>query len=55
MQTRGTDRVLFASDSPVLSITRCVTEAFELDLRDDVRQAWLSGNASAFFGWPEGV
>jgi len=50
MRTRGKDKVLFASDSPVLSIARCVTEARALDLPDDVREAWLGGNATAFFG-----
>lgn len=52
MRTRGRDRVIFASDSPVLTITRCVTEAQSLDLPEDVRDAWLSGNARDFFGWP---
>ena len=27
MSTRGKGRVMFASDSPVLSITRCIKEA----------------------------
>ena len=31
-RTRGKDRIMFASDSPVLSITRCVKEAAALDL-----------------------
>jgi predicted TIM-barrel fold metal-dependent hydrolase len=53
MRTRGRDRILFGSDSPVLSITRCVEEAAQLDLPDDVRRAWLADNATAFFGWPQ--
>jgi len=49
MRTRGTDRILFASDYPVLSMDRCIGEANALDLPDDVREAWLDGNAEAFF------
>jgi len=49
MRTRGTDRILFASDFPVLSMERCLTEAAALDLPDDVRAAWLHDNAEAFF------
>jgi len=49
MRTRGKDRVIFASDSPVLSITRTVTEAAALDLPDDVRDNYLYGNAERFF------
>jgi predicted TIM-barrel fold metal-dependent hydrolase len=50
MRTRGKDRIIFASDSPVLSMTRCVEEATALDLPEDVLAAYLSGNATAFFG-----
>jgi predicted TIM-barrel fold metal-dependent hydrolase len=50
MRTRGTNRVLFGSDSPVLSITSCVEQAKALDLPDGVRDAWLYGNAAEFFG-----
>lgn len=49
MRTRGTDRILFASDYPVLSLARTLGEAAALDLPDDVRDAWLYGNAAAFF------
>jgi predicted TIM-barrel fold metal-dependent hydrolase len=49
LRTRGTDRILFASDHPVLSMERCIGEAMKLDLTDDVRDAWLFGNADAFF------
>jgi predicted TIM-barrel fold metal-dependent hydrolase len=49
MRTRGKDRVLFASDYPVLSMERCLGEAAALDLPDEVRDAWLFGNADAFF------
>ena len=49
LATRGTDRILFASDYPVLSMQRCLDEARELDLTPEVRDAWLYGNAEAFF------
>lgn len=49
MRTRGRSRVLFASDYPVLSFARTLKEAAVLDLPDDVREAWLYGNAEAFF------
>lgn len=49
MRTRGTGRVMFASDYPVLSFGRTLKEAAALDLPDEVRDAWLYGNADAFF------
>jgi len=49
MSTRGRDRVMFATDYPVLSFERCLGEAAALDLTDEVREAWLYGNANAFF------
>ena len=49
MRTRGKDRILFASDYPVLSMERCLAEAANLDLPDEVRAAWLYDNAQAFF------
>jgi uncharacterized protein len=49
MRTRGKDRIMFASDYPVLSMQRCIGEAMALDLPDDVRDAWLYGNADDFF------
>ena len=49
MRTRGKDRIMFASDYPVLSMERCLGEAEELDLPDEVRQGWLHDNALAFF------
>jgi predicted TIM-barrel fold metal-dependent hydrolase len=53
MRTRGGNRIMFGSDSPVLSISKCVEQAADLDLPEDVRQAWLSGNAADLFGWQE--
>jgi predicted TIM-barrel fold metal-dependent hydrolase len=49
MRTRGKDRILFASDNPVLSMERCITEATALDLPPEVLDAWLYGNADALF------
>jgi predicted TIM-barrel fold metal-dependent hydrolase len=49
MSTRGKDRILFASDYPVLSMQRCLGEAAALDLDEEVRDAWLYDNAHAFF------
>jgi predicted TIM-barrel fold metal-dependent hydrolase len=52
MRTRGTEQVMYASDYPVLSMRRCLSEARELPLDEDVRDAWLFGNADSFFFGP---
>ena len=52
MRTRGKDRIIFASDYPVLSMNRCLTEAKALDLPEDVLACWLHDNAEAFFFRP---
>jgi predicted TIM-barrel fold metal-dependent hydrolase len=49
LATRGRDRILFASDYPVLSMQRCIGEASALDLPPEARDAWLYGNAASFF------
>jgi predicted TIM-barrel fold metal-dependent hydrolase len=49
MRTRGKSKIIFASDAPVLSITRTVTEALALDLPDEVRDNYLYANAQRFF------
>jgi predicted TIM-barrel fold metal-dependent hydrolase len=55
MPTRAKNRVLFASDHPVLSMERCLGEAAALDLTDEVRDAWLCDSAEAcFFGGGRG-
>jgi uncharacterized protein len=51
MNTRGQDKILFASDHPVLSFDRCLREAAELPLRDGVLEKYLRGNALAVFDW----
>ena len=45
MNTRGRDKILFASDHPVLSMERCLKEAQALDLREGVLEKFLYGNA----------
>ena len=49
MRTRGRNKVIFASDEPVLSITRTTTEARRLDLPEEVLDNYLYGNAQRFF------
>jgi len=51
MNTRGQDKILFASDHPVLSFDRCLREAEELPLRDGVLEKYLRGNALSVFDW----
>jgi predicted TIM-barrel fold metal-dependent hydrolase len=49
MRTRGQDRIVFASDSPALSMERTLGEAAKLDLPDEVRDRWLYQNGRSFF------
>jgi predicted TIM-barrel fold metal-dependent hydrolase len=49
MNTRGKDKVLFASDHPVLDMRRCIEEAQKLDLRDGVLDKYLYENADRLF------
>jgi len=49
MNTRGQDKILMASDHPVLSMERCVREARELDLRPGVLDKYLYANAQRLF------
>ena len=49
MNTRGSHKILFASDHPVLAMERCVREANELNLRDGVLEKFLGGNAERLF------
>ncbi len=52
MNTRGQDRILFASDHPVLSFKRCIQEAQALDLREGVLDKFLYANAERLFFSP---
>jgi predicted TIM-barrel fold metal-dependent hydrolase len=49
MNTRGQDKIMFASDHPVLSFERCIAEAQELDLREGVLDKFLYTNAERVF------
>lgn len=49
MNTRGKDKIIFASDHPVLSMRRCVEEAKALDLRPGVLERFLYENAERVF------
>ena len=49
MSTRGKDRIIFASDTPALTMERTLTEAAKLDLDDEVRDGWLYQNGRDFF------
>jgi predicted TIM-barrel fold metal-dependent hydrolase len=52
MNTRGQDKILFASDHPVLSFERCLKEAAALDLREGVLDQYLYANAERLFFAP---
>jgi predicted TIM-barrel fold metal-dependent hydrolase len=49
MNTRGQDKVMYASDHPVLPMKRVIGEAEQLDLRDGVLDKFLRANARDFF------
>ncbi len=49
MRTRGKDKIIFASDFPVLRMQRVVPETLALDLPADVLDNYLYNNAAEFF------
>jgi predicted TIM-barrel fold metal-dependent hydrolase len=49
MRTRGPNKVMFASDWPVLKMARLVPEAEALDLPPEVLDNYLYNNANEFF------
>jgi predicted TIM-barrel fold metal-dependent hydrolase len=49
MRTRGPDKVIYASDWPVLKMRRVVPEAHSLGLPTDVLENYLYNNAHEFF------
>jgi predicted TIM-barrel fold metal-dependent hydrolase len=49
MNTRGQDKIIFATDHPVLSLERCLAEAQQLDLREGVLDKFLYQNAANLF------
>lgn len=46
MNTRGKNKIMFASDHPVLTIERCLNEANALDLKEGVLANYLYENAN---------
>ncbi|ORV88330.1 amidohydrolase [Mycolicibacterium iranicum] len=54
MRTRGKNKVIFASDWPVLRQSRVVPEALALDLPPEVLDNYLYNNADEFFFGPKG-
>jgi predicted TIM-barrel fold metal-dependent hydrolase len=52
MNTRGQDKILFATDFPFLPFDRAVTTARELPLRDGVAEKYLRDTARRVFRWP---
>jgi predicted TIM-barrel fold metal-dependent hydrolase len=53
INTRGADKVMWASDYPVLSVERCLKEIAELPFRDEVRRGkFVRDNAIRLF-FPE--
>jgi predicted TIM-barrel fold metal-dependent hydrolase len=49
MNTRGQDKVIFASDHPAIQMDRCLAEARALELRPGVLDKFLYENASRLF------
>lgn len=49
MKTYGRDKVLFGTNFPQLSLTKCVEQAAALQLPDDVRSCFLGDNARRVF------
>jgi hypothetical protein len=50
MKTNGQDKVLFATDFPMLAFEKCTEQALALDLPPPVQAKFLAGNAQAVFG-----
>jgi len=50
VNTRGADKVMNASDYPLLTLDRCMREAVELPFRDQDRfEKFVARNAEALF------
>lgn len=49
MNTRGQNKVMLASDHPVLPFERCITEAEAIDFREGVLDRYLYNNAADLF------
>jgi predicted TIM-barrel fold metal-dependent hydrolase len=42
-------KIMFSSDYPILPMSRCVNEAWDVPLKDDVKRRWLRENAIELF------
>jgi predicted TIM-barrel fold metal-dependent hydrolase len=49
MRTRGPEKVMFASDHPLLEIDKCVGDLAELGLPPGTPDAYAAGNAERLF------
>jgi predicted TIM-barrel fold metal-dependent hydrolase len=49
MNSYGQDKVLFATNFPMLELKKCTDQAAALDLKTDARTRFLSGNAKRVF------
>jgi predicted TIM-barrel fold metal-dependent hydrolase len=47
MNTRGQDKVMFATDFPFLTMDRCIAEVKALALSDEARAKYLYDNAAS--------
>lgn len=47
--TRGRDKILWASDYPLLTMQRCATEGWELPLKEETKRGYLRDNALRIF------
>ncbi len=50
LNTRGSKKVMFASDYPLIGFDRCMKEIAELKIREHVLPDFLHGNAERVFG-----
>ncbi len=50
MKTTGREKVLFATNFPMLDFEQCIAQVRHLDLPADVRQAFLRDNARGVYG-----
>ena len=49
MNTRGKEKVIFASDHPAIQMRRCIEDARQLELRPGVHERYLYQNAKDLF------
>lgn len=50
LKTYGREKVMFGTNFPQLPFDRCVAQALELDLPEDIRAGFMCGNAARVFG-----